>query len=597
MDQLEEIRQKIDIVELISQSVNLKKAGRNFKALCPFHSEKTPSFIVSPERQIFKCFGCQIGGDIFKFFMEMEKVEFGEAVRALAKRAGVVLKTFKPSKEYEKKQKLFQINHLASEYFHYLLTQHPVGQEALEYLTKRGITKKSIKEFKLGYAPDSWEGLLDWLVKKKGYQYLELEAAGLAIRGRGWYARFRGRIIFPLIDLQNNIIGFSGRVLSPQTKKTHSQSLGTNKAGGAKYINSPETILYHKSRHLYGLSVTKNFIKKKNEVILTEGELDVISSYQAKVKQVVAIKGSALTEDQVQLLKRFCETLILALDADQAGEAAVRQSAKLVEAAGLNLKVVKLPEAKDPDELAQKDPKQWQTAVKKAVSIYDFVIYSVVKRFGVNSSEAKRKVTTEVVPWLSQIENEVVKAHFVKKLAQALDVDDEAVMTEVDKKIKSQNLSRKIEGPTTAKTPTKSRRESLEEYLLSLLVQADFWQQLIEKVNLTWIATHAIEKILSQLKKASPKITMVQFAQGLPKELQAVFDLAFLRELPELSKEKWQQELERILLELEKLYLYDRLSELRQDLRVKKKKQREAVLIKINDLLKQIQLLNYGEKK
>ena len=587
MDQLDEIRQKIDIVELISPHVPLKKAGRNFKGLCPFHSEKTPSFIVSPERQIFKCFGCSIGGDAFKFLMEMEGMEFGEAVRELAKRAGVELKDFRPTKDQQQKQKLLEINHLASEYFQYILLKHPVGQKARQYLKKRGIVSSSIKTFTLGYAPDSWEGLLNWLVGKKGYRYQDLEAAGLAIKSRGWYARFRGRIIFPLMGTQGDVLGFAGRVLDSNAKHLPADRQG------AKYINSPETLLYHKSRHLYGLSVIKEFVRKKNQIVLVEGELDAISSYQAGVKQAAAIKGSALTEDHLRLIKRFCETIILSLDADQAGQLAMQRSLNLVEEAGLNLKIVDLPFGKDPDDLAQKDPQKWRQTVKAAVSIYDFVIDSAVKRFGKTSPESKRKVSAEVVPWLSKIENEVVKSHFIKKLAQVLGVEEEAVAVELAKQGRKQELSRQqIKGSPVK--PRKSRRERLEDYLLALVVQADNWQELISAIDPGKIESFGITKIIKRLKKTGKQVKIAQFAQGLPAQLQPVFDTAFLQELPQLAAKKRREEMERTINQLEKLQLYARLSQLRDKLKTTDQKKKNKALTQVNQVLKRLQVVNNG---
>ncbi|MFC1790784.1 DNA primase, partial [Patescibacteria group bacterium] len=270
MDQRDEIKQKIDLVELVSEYVSLKKAGRNFKGLCPFHSEDTPSFIVSPERQIFKCFGCNEGGDAFGFLMKMESLDFGEAIRTLAKRTGVILKSFSSTQQSQKKQLLYEINHLASEFYHWLLLNHPQGKQALNYILGRGISKDSLELFKLGFSPNLWDGLQKFLVGKKGYQYQDLEAAGLISKNRQgkYYDRFRGRLMFSLKDHQGNICGFSGRVLQKDVKE-------------AKYINSPETSLYFKSRLLYGLWSTKQEIKKQDRVVLVEGELDAISSYQA----------------------------------------------------------------------------------------------------------------------------------------------------------------------------------------------------------------------------------------------------------------------------------------------------------------------------
>jgi len=270
-------------------------------------------------------------------------------IEFLAQKAGVELKDFRPSGDQKIKERLLEINHLASEFYHYLLTEHPLGKRGREYLLKRGISKDSIRLFKLGYSPNEWQGLTGYLTKKKGYKLNELEQAGLVIESlkrkaqneKYYYDRFRGRIMFPLFDHRGRVVGFSGRVLDPAIKEARLDS-----ARQAKYINSPETILYHKSLILYGLEITKEAIKTANRAIVVEGELDAISSYQAGVKNVAAIKGSALTERQIELLKRFCENVSLALDSDSAGEAASKRGIELAERAGLNMRIIRVKAGK-----------------------------------------------------------------------------------------------------------------------------------------------------------------------------------------------------------------------------------------------------------
>lgn len=553
MDQIEQVRRKVDIVELIGEQVALKKAGRNYKALCPFHEEKTPSFMVSPERQIFKCFGCSVGGDVFKFLMETEKIEFGEALRMLADRVGVELKQFRPSRDQQIKDKLLEINHLASEFYHYLLTKHAVGKKALQYLLKRGINKASIQLFKLGYAADEWEALQRYLVVKKGYKAKELEMAGLVIsrdRGavkRGYYDRFRGRVMFPLFDHRKRVVGFAGRVLDPQVKE-------------AKYINSPETPVYHKSEILYGLETTKEPIKKANKAVVVEGELDVISSYQAGVKNVVAIKGSALTEGQVGLLKRFCENLALALDADIAGDAAARRGIELAERAGLNVRVIELKYGKDPDDCAQKSAKLWKESVKTAVPIYDFYITSAVKRFGVKTPEGKRKISSEMGEILAKISNEVIKAHYVKKLAEVLKVAEEAVAREVERTLKQNQLASRQEPIAKQKQAgDKSRRERLEEYSLALLLQAEAKMfELSAQIDEKIFSKGAARKIIRRLKdwgRKGKKWSIEKFVKTLPAELVEAVDTAYLTDLGRFPGEidRLEKELEKTVREIERL--------------------------------------------
>lgn len=577
MDQIEEVRRKTDIVELISQQVALKKAGRNFKGLCPFHEEKTPSFIVSSERQIFKCFGCQTGGDVFGWLMKREGMEFGEALRFLAQKAGVELKDFRPSGNQKIKERLLEVNHLASEFYHYLLTEHRLGKRGREYLLKRGMTKDSIRLFKLGYSPNEWQGLTDYLTKKKGYKLNELEQAGLAIKGNGgrYYDRFRGRIMFPLFDHRGRVVGFAGRVLDPEAKE-------------AKYINSPETVLYHKSLILYGLETTKEVIKKANRAIVVEGELDAISSYQAGVKNVVAIKGSALTQEQIELLKRFCENVSLALDSDSAGEAASRRGIELAEKLGLNVRIIRVKSGKDPDECVQKGVKLWKDSVKEAVAIYDFLIDAGVKRYGVKTVEGKRKLSEEMTGVLAKVDNEVIKAHYMKKLAKVLEVEEEAVRMEVEKKGKVAKVEQVAQVAKVEQD--KTREERLEEYLLALILQAD--KEMKKFVSLVkpeeWGET-VIKKILEQLQRWFEKDKeweINKFVRSLAEELVAQVDAAYLLDLgrPTEDRDRLEREIEKTLVEIKRLNIKQKLEKLSREINQAEK---EKDRLKLNKLQKE----------
>ncbi|MGB9637478.1 MAG: DNA primase, partial [Microgenomates group bacterium] len=528
MDQLEEIKAKIDIVQFISEFLPLKKAGRNFKALCPFHNEKTPSFIVSPERQIWHCFGCNRGGDIFGFLMEMERMEFGEALRVLAKRAGVTLERYQPTAGEAEKEKLFEINHLTAEFFHYLLLNHKIGKKALNYILQRGITKESLERFKIGYSPPMWDGLQKFLVGKKGYKPVDLEKAGLIISSQkqspitnnrslitNYYDRFRDRLMFPLSDHRGNIVGFAGRLLDPEAKE-------------AKYVNTPETLIYHKSELLYPLQITKEDIKKENVAVVVEGELDAISSYQVGIKNVVAIKGSALTEHQSRLLRRFTENLILSLDSDAAGDMAARRGIEIADSLGLNIKVAVLEKYKDPDEAAQKEPDYLREQISKAENIYDFYLNSAFKRFGGRTAEEKKKIGQELIPILAKIEDEIVKDVYTKKLADRLGVNEESIILQMEKiKNKTVFVSRPVE--KTISLP--SRRNVLEEYYLALIFQTKEVRRLLQEeekslfrlpVNLKLIEALAV--YLNQEKKFSSQF----FFKTLPAELREAFDRLYL---------------------------------------------------------------------
>jgi len=573
MDQIEQVRRKVDIVELISQQVALKKAGRNFKANCPFHEEKTPSFMVSPERQIFKCFGCSEGGDVYGWLMKMEGMEFGEALRTLADRVGVKLKSYRPTKEQQIRERLLEINHLTSEYYHYLLMEHKLGKNALQYLMKRGIRKASMKTFKLGYSPNEWEGLQGFLVKKKGYGPQELEMAGLVIKGkRGYYDRFRNRVMFSLFDHRGRVVGFAGRVFEEEVRE-------------AKYMNTPETNLYHKSGVLYGLEITKEYIKKVNKAVVVEGELDVISSYQAGVKNVVGIKGSALTEGQVELLKRFCENVALALDADVAGDKAARRGIELAEQAGLSVRVIELKYGKDPDECSQKSSRLWKESVKTAVPIYDFYITSAVERFGVKTPEGKRKVSDEAAGVLAKISNQVIKAHYVKKLAGVLGVSEVAVATEVEKAEKKTRVERQLVKEVKKEEAEKSREERLSEYALALVLQReDLVRRLVKQVEEKWLAEGAVKKVIKRLKewlKKGRKWQVNRFVKSLEAELVGVVDEAYLTELGKSLEDddRLEAELEKTMEELRKMGLKTEMRRLSEMIReVEKGKDKKKLM-------------------
>jgi len=581
MDQIEQVRLKTDIVELISSYISLKKAGRNFKALCPFHGEKTPSFVVSPERQIYKCFGCGQGGNVFNFLMEYEKMGFGEALRLLADKAGIKLVRFKPSPAQQQREKLLSINHLASEFYHYILLNHRVGKKGLDYLLKRGINKSSIKLFKLGYAPDDWQSLKNVLVKK-GFKTDGLEKAGLIISGRGFYDRFRGRIIFPLTDQRNNILGFSARTLKPDLK-------------GAKYINSPETSLYHKGELLYGLNQAKEFIKKKNKAVIVEGEFDVISSYQSGAKNVVAIKGSALTEDQVNLIKRYCQTIILALDADMAGDSAVRKGIETADSAGLVIRVTQPEYGKDPDECAQHSALMWRNSVKRAIPIYDFYLKSAKKRFNQKEAEGKKYISEELLPILAKISNEVVKAHYFKKLAELLKVDEETIVKEGERQLKL------VQKPMTVKSsavisnnlPAKTRKEKMEEFLLSLLLQQkDKAADLIKDIDLQLFNHPAIKKIIKALKEflGKNKLDINKFAKTIPTELIETTDRLYLEDLQDILKDdnNFLREFNKTKNEIEKIYLKQETTKLTEEIKNKEKQKDYQSLKKLRQEFDQL---------
>jgi DNA primase len=552
MSDIDEIKSRLNIADIIGDRVILKKAGRNFKGLCPFHNEKTPSFIVSPERQTFHCFGCGKGGSVIDFVMEHDHIDFVEALEFLADKAGVKLERRQADTPQAKlKIRILEANHLASEFYHFLLTKHQLGEKAREYLKHRGITDKSINTFMLGYSPNSWDGLLKFL-HKKGYDDTVLDQSGLMVKSpRGGYDRFRGRVMFVLKDHRGNIVGFSGRLLDPNAKE-------------AKYINTSETPVYTKGNVLYGLDVTKAAIQKTNEAIVMEGEFDVISSFQEGVSNVVAIKGSALTEGHVNLLRRYTERITFALDSDMAGDAAARRGIELAEKAGLDLKVVVLPQGKDPDEAVRENPVTFKKAISDAIPIYDYFIRSAVRRFDAVSAFGKKKISEELLPILRTIENPVVQSHYIKKVAGALDVTEETIMMSMQKTAKGYNPGTAAKPSETSIKPLEmSQPERVELYVLALVLQTrthDWFEELKESVVFTDLVHPAVRRILEVLGDhlARGKAFLIKdFADSIPKELLPALDEAYLWDLSgfidndELVTREWfkvMRELHRIIL-------------------------------------------------
>ncbi len=556
MSDTDEIKSRINIVDFIGKRVTLKKTGRNYKGLCPFHNEKTPSFIVSPERQTFHCFGCSRGGDIFAFVMEYEHVDFVEALEELAEITGVKLtRRMGETPEAKLKQKIFEVNHLASEYYQYILTKHKLGEKAREYLKHRGITDKSIKTFGLGYSPNSWETMSSYL-RKKGYDAGLLAAAGLTISragSGGYYDRFRGRVMFTLRDHRGNVVGFSGRVLDPTAKE-------------AKYINTSETPVYIKGNVLYGLDVTKGAIQKANEAIVMEGELDLISSFQAGISNVVAIKGSALTEGHVNLIRRYTERLAFALDSDMAGDAASRRGIEIADRAGLDMRVVVLPSGKDPDEAVREDAVAVKKAIKNAIPIYDYFISSAVKRFDAASAFGKKKVSEELLPILAKIENPIVQGHYIKKLAGTLDTSEETIVESMHRLTKGGGFG----GVKAEKPEETTRSQKLETYILALVLQgktAELFEELSDRIAIADIANPAVQKILEHLKSflAANNVFLIKdFADSLPIELIPTLDEAFLWDIGDqlTDEELFAREWNATLREVERAVVKRKIQEI-----------------------------------
>lgn len=518
--QVQEIKQKLDIVEIIGKFLPVKKRGRHYLANCPFHGEKTPSFTISPELQIFKCFGCGKAGDVFTFIQEYENVDFREALEDLAKIAGVVLKKDPHLTQVEKfHRRLVELNQEAAKFYHYILTTHPLGKPALDYLTNRHITLETIKLFRLGYSPSNPELVSNYLLKK-GFTKQEMLASGTygtSRYGNSMYDRFLGRVIFPQSDFRDRILGFSGRILP--SDKSQNQ---------AKYINSPETDIYHKSQMLYGINLAREDIKRQKSIVIVEGEFDMISPYQEGIKNIVAIKGTAFTTEQLQLLHRYTETLILGLDQDAAGTNASIKSIQAADALGFDIRIIDLGDKyKDPDEAVLSDVEFFKGKLSNAIPIWDYYINSALKTYDVSSPHGKQQILGMVLPILVKISNKVTSSDYIVKLANYISSDPTAVQAEAKKYLVSGKMTTPVVAASSV--PSIPKMDILEEHLLSLIFSAKKPYLLAAKIKENFaFVTPRYQKVFSYLLKPRKNFIAARFASRLPPELSSVFQDIFL---------------------------------------------------------------------
>ena len=519
--------------------------------------------MVSPERQIFKCFGCDKGGDIFTFLMEKESIEFKEALEVLAKKAGVILQR-KSTDKKDEKERLFEINLKAQEFFHYILTKHKFGELALEYLYSRGLTDETIEQFGIGYAPNSWQSLTGFLLKRT-FLSNELVLSGLAVSSKSPYDRFRGRITFPIIDTKDRIVGFSGRVLGK---------------GEPKYINTPQTPIFDKSQTLFGIHRAKGEIKMKNTAILVEGEMDVILSHQVGIKNVVAAKGTALTSGQIELLKRYSQNLILCFDTDLAGDAAARRGIEIAETAGMNLKVIQVSGGKDPADIATTDPNLWQKAVSEAIPIYDYYLKSVSGRFDSKDPAGIRQIGAELIPIWAKITNDLVREHYIQKLAAYLRTDEEMIRKEIVKEQQTKqnpDYTKVLNQQVKSDISTPSHRQLLEEYLMALLLHIPKDHIFIPTFPETLFVSEQLRQMyvllviyLDSISFKAQSFDINDFAAQTSPELKELLDRLYLLDLDDKltsDKNAWQSEVNLVVMGLKKALIKASLQKLSYDIK------------------------------
>lgn len=562
MSQIPEIKDKIDIVDVIGERIKLQRRGKNFLALCPFHSEKTPSFNVSPELQRYICFGCKRKGDVFEFIQEFDRLTFPETLELLAEKAGVKLEKLTPDPQEKMRRDLFELLDWAQQYYTYLLHQHPVGRTARDYLQERGLTPSMAKAFGLGYAPESWDSVTKYLIEKKKFSIEAIVAAGLALPGKNQrpYDRFRGRVMFPLHDHRGRVVGFSGRILDSEAKE-------------AKYINTPETTIYHKRNLLYGYWQNLNAIREEEAVIVTEGEFDVLSSVQAHVRNIVAVKGSALTEEQVRMLARTVQTIYLALDADAAGVEATKRAIEIVQPFPVSLRVIPLSGGKDPDDLARTDPALWRENTKEHISAFEYVLNHTVAEHDIQTPDGLKKATNTMLGLLNKVEHVVERSFYIKQLADRFGVGESILEEQWQQFRRQAELSTvgRARQPSTVSAEKPEVTDTLGRYFLQLILRYPELTPQANNAQNAWFHEPALQRMWehwstwwSTSKEASRTVT--DWNKTVPAELREIVSDLYVSEFAVETLDEASREVNVTLTQLQQRYRKHRLSELQKEM-------------------------------
>ncbi|MFA7169751.1 MAG: DNA primase [Candidatus Paceibacterota bacterium] len=596
---VDEIKSKLSIEEVVGQYLQLQKAGRNLKACCPFHSEKSPSFMVSPERQSWHCFGCNEGGDIFTFVMKMEGLDFVDALKLLADKAGVQLKKVNYENKGEKSNLLGIVE--TSKQFYRQCLKIKGGKKAYEYLRGRGLTEEMIEKFELGFAPDSWSLLSDYL-KKKGFTEKDILGAGMTVkneRGR-IYDRFRGRIMFPVNIVSGQTVGFSSRIMPGGDESS------------AKYINTPETLIYNKGRILYGLDKSKIFIRQKDCCVLVEGNVDVIASFQAGVNNVVATCGTALTIEQVRIIKRYTDNLVFALDMDGAGTKATRRGIyEMALSEGMNVGIIQTPEGKDPADCVKKDPQVWKLASEKNKKVFDFYLENALSKYDRKNVDDKKKIFAEVQDIIIKTSNPIERDLYARKISDELEVES-SVINELFQQMKKSGakMVRKKEDAVNKRVVT-DREYNLQKNLLGLIAfDPSFFPKMFEnlgelfrdedflniysEVEKCYRETGVFKKEdLEQIKrKLADKVSYRNGSQNLGSVLDsALFGIEAHSEEEEFN---FSREVEKCILNLREIILKKELKKIEMKIKEADRNQDAVLLEKLMN--EQVALINKLQK-
>jgi DNA primase len=544
MDAVDEIKSRLSIEDVISEYVPLKRAGRNWRGLSPFSNEKTPSFMVSPEKQIWHDFSSGKGGNVFSFVMEVEGVDFKGALELLARKAGVDLEQYRssPRRGGPNKERLHELLELAAKFYQ---VQFSKNKTALEYvLKKRQFSKETALEWRLGYSPNNGSALVNY-AKEKGFSENEIKQAGLSAKSYrgGIQDMFRGRLMIPLQDPQGRVIGFTARLLE-------------DIEDAPKYINTPQTVLYDKSRHVYGLHLAKESIRKGGFVVLVEGNLDVIASHQAGVRQVVATAGTALTEPHLKALSRFTGDIRLSFDADKAGVAATERAIPIASRVKVSLSIIDVPSGKDPDELIKQDPELWKEAITQNQYALDWLMARYKKLLDTQSAKGKREYSDILLPVVRGLSDDVERDHYMNAIAEAIGVSKEALAQKLSKTSGPNTAERRRRIKTTPQQLDKTAVENQknQDQFLALMLSRQTLREFLDLVTPEMLYKDEAKQLLEFLKK-NPNF------KGKPEEAEPLRPIAEYSKIVALLYEELYQGLELNELHYEAARLQARLVE------------------------------------
>ncbi len=536
---IEELKNSVDMVDLVSDYLELKRSGERYKGLCPFHNEKTPSFFVNPDNHFYHCFGCGAGGDVINFVMEIENITFSESIKLLAERAGIELPDLNDNqrRRYKEREKIFVLNKLTAKFFNYILLEKNMAKEARSYLEKRNFTKDDIKKFQLGYAADEWQMLMSFL-KKREYSFDLMDKAGLITKGKNnsYYDKFRNRIMFPIFNNRGEVIAFGGRILDDQSNY------------GPKYLNSPETPIFSKKKNLYGMHLAKEKIRETGTCIIMEGYTDVIQAHKYGFENAIASLGTSFTEEQARLIKRYAENAYIAYDADTAGNKATLRGLEILSEAGIDVKVIELPMGSDPDQLLiKKGAEGFKKYMDNASSLVDFKINMIIKDKDLKDPGLRIKALKSIIDLISEISSELKREIYIERASEKTDFSKKVLSEEVKKKAKeNKNRNSKLNIEKQNSQPKNlyaqlSYQQKIEEQILAYFINnPSLREKIANKITKKDFSgrTAQLADLLFKGKVISDSLKIDHIKEQLGEELLSYWSEIIVKQKKGLSEEK-----------------------------------------------------------